>query len=55
MFNKKKIQSLEAENKILKDLLNFYIAMNEFNLQMRHLDKIKERVNQKATIPIYLN
>ena len=51
MFNKKKIARLEAENRVLKDLLNFYIALNELNLQLKKLNKVVAR----ETIPIHLN
>ena len=53
MFNKKKIAILKAENRILKDLLNFYIALNELNLQMTRLRKATKIENK--TIPIHLN
>lgn len=53
MFNKKKIAILKAENRILKDLLNFYIAVNELNMQMTRLTKIVKVENK--TIPIHLN
>ena len=51
MFNKKKIARLEAENRVLKDLLNFYIALNELNLQLKKLNNVVAR----ETIPIHLN
>jgi len=54
MFKSKRIQQLEAENRLLKELLQFYISLNKLTLMKQDLENHIKAVRQ-TVIPIGLN